>query len=105
MPADATILSRTVSQEDDVTEESIPPPPMPMPTNDLIAEVRDPPPYPFSHCYMNMDGEYSSEGRNHGDVGRARSEVHSRLGSVRVGTISMAGQKETCIGVTTTHKK
>ncbi|VDO67795.1 unnamed protein product [Heligmosomoides polygyrus] len=56
MPADATILSRTVSQEDDVTEESIPPPPMPMPTNDLIAEVRDPPPYPFSHCYMNMDG-------------------------------------------------
>ncbi|KAK5983376.1 Ground domain protein [Trichostrongylus colubriformis] len=25
-------------------------------TNDLIVEERNPPPYPFSHCYMNMDG-------------------------------------------------
>ncbi|PIO69112.1 ground-like domain protein [Teladorsagia circumcincta] len=25
-------------------------------TNDLITEEDDPPPYPFSHCYMNIDG-------------------------------------------------
>ncbi|WKY07712.1 hypothetical protein Q1695_007296 [Nippostrongylus brasiliensis] len=29
---------------------------LPTLTNDLIADDHNPPPYPFSHCYMNLDG-------------------------------------------------
>ncbi|XGW25461.1 hypothetical protein V3C99_006683, partial [Haemonchus contortus] len=48
----ASILSRTTAtgnfleEAEDELEFS----------NDLIGEQRDPPPYPFSHCYMNVDG-------------------------------------------------
>ncbi|KAK6054391.1 ground-like domain protein [Cooperia oncophora] len=45
----ASILSRTVASDNLMEDPDVI-------MNDLINLQRDPPPYPFSHCYMNIDG-------------------------------------------------
>ncbi|CAJ0603801.1 unnamed protein product [Cylicocyclus nassatus] len=48
-PSTALRSSRTL-------EKALGSPPIDLSPNDLIQHVHSPPPYPFSHCYMNVDG-------------------------------------------------
>lgn len=45
-----TVLSSTTLSHELETE------PVDLAQNDLIRDIHSPPPYPFSHCYMNIDG-------------------------------------------------